>query len=110
VNQKEFESRAGIRITAEEYARVEQGYMGLPDSVDEDKFCKIWLKEGGIQSVLDERMAESFRHRETIGKLENEIESKRSAVRYWNERAASFEEEAKALKVVIETIKGVVAV
>jgi hypothetical protein len=32
--------------------------MGMPESVDKDKFVKIWLKEGGIQDLFDKRLAE----------------------------------------------------
>jgi hypothetical protein len=48
----EFQKRIGLVITSAEYAEIETAYMGLPDSVDKDKFVKIWLHEGGIQDLL----------------------------------------------------------
>ena len=53
--KQEFEKRIGLVITSEEYAVIEASYMGLPESVDKDKFVKIWLREGGIQDLFDKR-------------------------------------------------------
>jgi hypothetical protein len=41
MTKQEFENRIGLVITNEEYAESEAAYMGLPNSVDKDKFVKI---------------------------------------------------------------------
>jgi hypothetical protein len=55
--KQEFEKRIGLVITSEEYTDIEAAYMGLPESVDKDKFVKIWLQNGGIQDLFDKRLA-----------------------------------------------------
>jgi hypothetical protein len=74
--KEEFEKRIGLVIAGEEYAEIEKAYMGLPDSVDKDKFVKIWLREGGVQDLFDKRllMAKS---------LEEALEKKEEQVMYW---------------------------
>jgi hypothetical protein len=74
MQKQEFEKRIGLVITSEEYAGIEAAYMGLPETVDKDKFVKIWLREGGIQDLFDKRMAEVKRRDEEIGWLKKEIE------------------------------------
>jgi len=64
--KQEFEKRIGLVISSEEYCEIEAAYMGLPESVDKDKFCRMWLKEGGIQDLFDKRMVK-------IHNLKNEI-------------------------------------
>jgi hypothetical protein len=64
--KKEFEQRIGLVITAEEYTEIEAAYMGLPESVDKDKFVKIWLREGGIQDLLDKRLLRVNSLKETL--------------------------------------------
>jgi hypothetical protein len=53
--QEEFERRIGLHITYEEYEPIEAAYAGLPETVDKDKFARIWLKEGGIQDLFNKR-------------------------------------------------------
>lgn len=40
--QHEFESRVGIKVSAKEYAAIEQVYMS--SDVEKDEFCKLWAK------------------------------------------------------------------
>ena len=70
--KKEFEQRIGLVITAEEYTDIEAAYMGLPESVNKDKFVKIWLKEGGIQDLFDKRLAKANSLNEYLTKLREE--------------------------------------
>ena len=71
--KSEFEKRIGLTIIQKEYDSIEQAYLGMPESVDKDKFAKIWLKEGGIQGLFDARLAHIFRAKEKIKELEEEI-------------------------------------
>jgi hypothetical protein len=100
--KKEFESRIGLVITDEEYAGIEAAYMGLPETVDKDKFVKIWLREGGIQELFDKRLLEVRNQRayvETILKENDEV---------W-EHANDYVAEIQDLKKQIETFKGKLA-
>jgi len=55
--KEEFEKRVGLVVTPQEYARIEEDYVALPESVDKDTFCKRWIKNGGVQTILDQRYA-----------------------------------------------------
>lgn len=56
--KEEFEARVGFKVSCAEYEAVEKVYMNEPQNLDKDRFCKKWLKEGGLQWVLDGRQAE----------------------------------------------------
>lgn len=45
----EFIERTKFEPTAAEYAEIETEYMGC--DIDKDKFCKEWVKNGGIQRL-----------------------------------------------------------
>jgi hypothetical protein len=70
--KEEFEKRIGLVITSEEYEVIEDAYMGLPKSVDKDKFVKIWLQEGGIQDLFDKRLLRVSSLRDQVKHLEAE--------------------------------------
>lgn len=55
--QHEFESRAGIEVSAQEYAAIEQVYMN--SDVEKDEFCKLWAKMNSkrIARIKAERKA-----------------------------------------------------
>ena len=72
--KEEFEKRIGLGITSEEYAGIEAAYMGLPETVDKDKFVKLWLKEGGIQGLFDKRLLGTVMLKDTITDLRRENE------------------------------------
>lgn len=67
----EFIERTGFEPTADEYAEIENEYIGC--DIDKDKFCKQWLKNGGIQRLcrLRARMIET---------MANELESKQRRI------------------------------
>jgi hypothetical protein len=73
--KKEFEKRIGLIITSGEYGEIEAAYMGLPDSVDKDKFVKIWLHEGGIQDLFDKRLLKMKSLKEALERKEEEVMS-----------------------------------
>lgn len=50
---EEFISRTGVTPSAAEYAEIEKEYMAA--DIDKDKFCKLWKKNGGIQTLLQNR-------------------------------------------------------
>jgi hypothetical protein len=68
--KQEFEQCIGLVITSEEYTDIEAAYMGLPESVDKDKFVKIWLKEGGIQDLFDKRLLRVSQMKKRLRDLE----------------------------------------
>jgi len=45
----EFIERTKFEPTTAEYAEIEAEYMGC--DIDKDKFCKEWVKNGGIQRL-----------------------------------------------------------
>jgi hypothetical protein len=69
MTKQEFEKRIGLVIRSGEYAEIEAAYMGLPESVDKDKFSKIWLQNGGIQDLFDKRLAMLRSRQEEINRL-----------------------------------------
>lgn len=52
--KSEFIERTGFEPTAEEYKQIEQEYMGT--DIDKDRFCKQWIKQGGIQRISRQRV------------------------------------------------------
>ena len=51
MTQQEFEQRTGFITTPDLYAEVEAEYMA--SELDKDKFCKAWVKQGGIEYLSD---------------------------------------------------------
>lgn len=49
MTQQEFEQRTGFITTPELYAEIETEYM--ESELDKDKFCKVWVKQGGIEEM-----------------------------------------------------------
>jgi hypothetical protein len=101
--KKEFEKRIGLIITSGEYAEVETAYMGLPDSVDKDKFVKIWLREGGIQDLFDKRLIK-------MKSLKEALEKKETEVMYWVHSANDIGKERDKLKIQVEELEKKLAV
>jgi hypothetical protein len=102
MQKQEFEKRIGLVITSEEYAGIEAAYMGLPETVDKDRFVKIWLREGGIQDLFDKRLLEVRNQREYVESMlkeNNEV---------WK-RANDCVAEIHDLKKQLETFKGKLA-
>lgn len=48
--QSEFIERTKFEPTAEEYAEIENEYMGT--DLDKDAFCKMWKKQGGVERLM----------------------------------------------------------
>ena len=42
MTQKEFEERTGLKLSADGYTEVEEGYMNT--DLDKDAFCKLWME------------------------------------------------------------------
>lgn len=59
MTQQEFEQRTGFVTTPEMYAEIENEYMS--SELDKDKFCKVWVKQGGIEE-MSTRMAAQIRN------------------------------------------------
>lgn len=73
MTQQEFEQRTGFIATPELYAEIETEYM--ESELNKDEFCKVWVKQGGIEEMsnrmrgqiltLRQGLAEERRKRET---------------------------------------------
>jgi hypothetical protein len=99
--KEEFEKRIGLVITSEEYEVIEAAYMGMPESVDKDKFVKIWLREGGIQELFDRQLVkvnnlrDQVKHleaerKEQVRKLEGEVILKSNTIRALKDKLAGI--------------------
>jgi hypothetical protein len=99
--KEEFEKRIGLTITSDEYEAIEAAYMGMPESVDKDKFVKIWLKGGGVQGLLDKRLfreinlQDQIEHIEKVREvqvmeLEREIAAKLKTIAFFRDRLLSL--------------------
>ncbi len=62
MQQKEFEMLTGKTVTAEEYEKIENAYMALPD-MDKHDFCEKWAAGELTEIVytLSESVKESLR-------------------------------------------------
>jgi predicted nuclease with TOPRIM domain len=101
--QEEFEKRIGLVITGEEYEEIEAAYRGMPNSVDKDKFVKIWLREGGIQDLFDKRLFEIRKRRESMKEILKEKDE------VWK-HANNYEAEIQDLKMQIKALNEKLAV
>lgn len=52
MTQREFESLSGMKITAEQYAKVERAYMAA-ENVDKQQFCSEWPSLAASEVVQD---------------------------------------------------------
>jgi phage shock protein A len=96
--KKEFEKRIGLVITSGEYGEIEAAYMGLPGSVDKDKFVKIWLREGGIQDLFDKRLLK-------VKSLKEALEKKEAEVMYWVHAVNDLGKKRDELKTQVEELE-----
>ena len=67
----EFEKLTGLEVTTAEYEKIEAEYMESPD--DKAKFCKMWLKKGGLQRLHNARLEEIEHLKKTIEDLEHKL-------------------------------------
>ena len=81
--KQEFEKRIGLVVTSEEYVGIEAAYMGMPESVNKDKFVEIWLENGGIQDLFDKRAATIQSLKDDVVRLEKELESESHVSANW---------------------------
>ena len=68
----EFEKLTGLEVTTAEYEKIEAEYMESPD--DKAKFCKMWLKKGGLQKLHNARLEEIKHLKKTIEDLEHKLD------------------------------------
>jgi hypothetical protein len=106
--KEEFEKRIGLVITSEEYADIEAAYMGLPESVDKDKFVKIWLREGGIQDLFDKRMLRVRNLMDIVRNLEEQSREDTERLVNRDEALDECKKQIKALKEKLAAIGAVV--
>jgi hypothetical protein len=108
MQKQEFENRIGLVITSEEYSVIEKAYMGLPESVNKDKFVKIWLREGGIQDLFDKRLWEIRKLNEANEKLlqeNNEVWGRANdyvaEIQDWRKQVEALKEKLAAIAEVV---------
>jgi DNA-binding MarR family transcriptional regulator len=96
--KEEFEKRIGLVITSEEYEVIEAAYMGMPESVDKDKFVKIWLREGGIQDLFDKRLLRVSQMKEHLKNLEKMNSEQEEWIKKLEGDLSEYGRQVKALK------------
>ena len=72
MEQKEFESRTGWKVTPAEYAQIEQIYLNA-GAMDKDEFCKDYAKGNG-HDIMVELSGKCEDLRAHIHKLDKTIE------------------------------------
>ena len=75
MTQKEFETRTGLTVSADEYAGIEAVYMAAGE-MDKDVFCAEWKKIGGSRLVMD-LFGEVMRQRGEIERLKGDEQESR---------------------------------
>jgi hypothetical protein len=110
--KEEFEERAGIRVNGDEYEEIEACYMNAIPVVDKDKFVKRWLRDGGIQGIIDKRGGLINRARLRAEEAEHERDrANRESDEMWSKVCESqkeikrLNEEILRLNSVIDKIK-----
>lgn len=64
MTQQEFDQRTGFITTPELYAEIEAEYMA--SELDKDKFCKVWIKQGGIEEMSNRMRGQIFTLRQEL--------------------------------------------
>ena len=70
--RSEFIERTGFEPTADEYAEIEQEYMGC--DIDKDLFCKQWKKQGGIERMMRRRARRIEELEDSLKKAESDYD------------------------------------
>lgn len=70
--RSEFIERTGFEPTADEYAEIEQEYMGC--DIDKDLFCKQWKKRGGIERMMRRRARRIEELEDSLKKAESDYD------------------------------------
>lgn len=71
MTQQEFEQRTGFVMPASLYREVEEEYYN--SELDKDKFCKVWVKQGGIEMYSQRMVAMIYK---LTDKLQEEKEKR----------------------------------
>lgn len=75
MTQQEFEQRTGFITTPELYAEVEAEYMA--SELDKDKFCKVWIKQGGIEEMSNRMRGQILTLRRELAEERRKREAER---------------------------------
>jgi hypothetical protein len=75
----------------DEYVDIEQVYLNHPANLDKDRFCQVWIKEGGIQGVLDRREGQ-------INQLMGNLKKKEQDAAQWLELYSEANDQCKRLE------------
>ena len=104
--REEFEKMIGLEINHAEYTPIEAYYTSLPESVDKQKFAKMWLKEGGIQNLFNKRADNLAFANLRIIDLGRQIEELKASEQEWitrsNEQHTRIQELEKKLFAIKE--------
>ena len=71
MTQHEFEQRTGFVMPASLYREVEEEYYN--SELDKDMFCKVWVKQGGIEMYSQRMVAMIYK---LTDKLQDEKEKR----------------------------------
>ena len=85
------------------------GLGPLPESVNKDKFVKIWLKNGGIQDLFDKRAVTIQRLKDDVTRLEKELESESHVSANWAREFNTACDKNKAMEEKLVAIAAMVA-
>ena len=53
MTQKEFEERTGLKLTSDNYTKVETCYMNT--DLDKDVFCKLWMESPEVLKEIERK-------------------------------------------------------
>lgn len=75
MTQQEFEQRTGFITTPELYTEIEAEYMA--SELDKDKFCKVWIKQGGIEEMSNRMRGQILTLRRELAEERRKREAER---------------------------------
>lgn len=101
MQQKEFEERVQMQVSAEEYSHIETVYM--MSDIDKDEFCKLWVKMNKTRvHAAIEKAAERRKQGEVRENLWLIIEKYSSKDIYWEIVTTTYSALTKKERATIE--------
>lgn len=92
----EFIEKTGFEPTAAEYADIEAEYMGC--DIDKDKFCKQWVKNGGIQRLSRIRVRRIEELEQQLATMQKKYDDDMENLRAEHRRDIEYYEQEDARK------------
>lgn len=111
MNIQEFETRTGLTIEPEAYAKVEQIYLNA-ESMDKDAFCKAWKSAKGatlelieeLSGNVDSKRAHIYKLDIKIQNLEHDLEMEGERKKLRNEEMDKLRDHCNELEAERNTI------